>query len=213
MKGFRFSQLQSGNTTIHLLNYPDFDYQDFLDVLTTDEQERCFGFKHAGRKKEFVATRILRHQVFGFDHIHYDHHGAPFLKNGSFISISHCKHFTAIAENSEFAIGLDLELPRPGIGTIMHKFLSERELSEFDCSDELIVSKIWSAKEALYKLAGRKQILFSEQLHVQAITDDVWKGRIINPDHELHVNLNIFEHEGLILTINQSPVERIEQAS
>lgn len=209
MEDFQFTRIPTENTTIHLLKYSDFDHRDYYDVLTPDEQERCLGFKHDKRKREFVATRILRHRVFGFEHIHYDHNGAPFLKNGTHISISHCQGYAAIAENNLHSIGLDLELPRSGICNIMHKFLSEKELASFDCTNEIEVSKIWSAKEALYKLAGRKKILFSSELHLIKETDQIWKGRIINHDHELHVNLNIFEQEGLIITINNSPVERI----
>ena len=209
MEDFQTSVIQLGKTTIHLLKYSDFNYKDYYDVLTPDEQERCLSFGHSKRRREFVATRILRHRIFGFEHIHYNHNGAPFLKNGTYISISHCNGYAAIAENSDYAIGLDLELPRPGISKLMHKFLSKNELSSFDCTDEKTVSKIWSAKEALYKLAGRKKILFSSELHLIRETDDVWKGRITNHDHELHVKLNIFEQEGLIITINNSPVEYI----
>ena len=209
MIGFEFEHIQKGKTSIHILRYPDFDFHRFLDLLTTDEQERCFSFGHERRKREFVATRILRHQIFGFQHIHYDANGAPYLDDGTYISISHCRNFVAIAQNQEYKIGLDLEAPRAGINNVMHKFLSQDELKNFDCADALTVSKIWSAKEALYKLAGRKQILFSSQLHVEAITEDQWKGRIVNPDHELHVKLNIFEHKGIIISLNDAPVEKI----
>lgn len=209
MKGFEFEHIQKGNTNIHILRYPNFDYHEHLELLTNDEQERCFSFGHERRKREFVATRILRHQIFGFQHIHYDANGAPYLNDGTHISISHCRNFVAIAENQEYKIGLDLEAPRAGINNVMHKFLSSEELEKFDCSDEQTVSKIWSAKEALYKLAGRKQILFATELHVEMVSENLWNGRIVNHDHELHVKLNIFEHEGIIITVNDAPVEKI----
>lgn len=210
MDAFKFSTINSGKTDIYLLQYDSFDIEDHFEVLTPQELERCLSFGHIRRKREFVATRILRHSIFGFQHIHYNANGAPFLHNGSYISISHCGNTVAIAVNSNFSLGLDLEVPRVNIQTIMHKFLSVEENLLFDCNDHLVVSKIWSCKEALYKLAGRKQILFSSELHLSPITDSEWKGRIINDDHELHVNLNIFERQDLIITINKTPVERIE---
>lgn len=213
MDAFKFSKINSGNSDIYILTYEPFDIESHFDVLTPDELERCLGFGHIKRKREFVATRILRHSIFGFQHIHYNANGAPFIHNGSFISISHCGNTVAIAVNPDFAIGLDLEVPRENIQTIMHKFLSEKEIELFDCADALVVSKVWSCKEALYKLAGRKQILFSSELHLEPLTDLEWKGRIINDDHELHVNLNIFEQHDLIITINNKPVERIESNS
>lgn len=210
MRVFSTSEIVLGPTTIYSMSYSDFNPEDYLDKLTFDEVERYSGFGHLGRKREFVATRLLRHQLFGFRHIHYTASGAPFIPDGPFISISHAPNIVAIAVNSEFSVGLDLEPPRREIARVMHKFLSDDERLLFDCADAEIVTRIWSAKEALYKLAGRKKIIFAEELHLQPFDATHWKGRIINPDHELHVNLNIFEQDGIIFSINTTPVERIE---
>lgn len=202
-----------GKTTIYCLEYSDFELSDYHHALSADELERLFSFRHVKRQREFVATRVLKHSIFGFQHIHYNAVGAPFIPGTGFLSISHCSHTVAIAVNKEFAIGLDLELPRAHIGSVMHKFLSEAELNAFDCADSNVVSKIWSAKEALYKLAGRKEILFSQDLLVEPVTENKWLGTIRNRNHDLHVKLNIFEERGIIFTINSEPVERIEHAS
>ena len=78
----------------------------------------------------------------------------------------------------------------------------------FDCTNPDVVTKLWSAKEALYKLAGRKEILFIEELLLSKTEDGLLSGSIINPDHELYVKLDIFERNGMFITINTDEVER-----
>ncbi len=210
MIDFISSQIQVDSSEIHVLEYPPFEPSKYYELLTDLELERCLHFGNEGRKREFVATRILRHALFGFQHIHYTAHGAPYVQLGSYISISHCKNKVAIATNDHYQIGLDLEIPRPNIEKIMHKFVAPSEFNLFNCTDPIVVSKIWSAKEALYKLAGRRQIHFKEELLLQPESDTIWNGKILNGDHELHVKLNIFEQDGVIFTLNTAPIERID---
>jgi len=207
---FKKHYITINGTSIHLMEYQEFDPTAYLNKLTSLELERYHEFKNIKRKREFVATRLLRHDTLGFEHIHYDANGAPFIKGEGFISISHSGKMVGLAINKSHSIGLDLEFPRDTILKIKKKFVSEKEMEIFDTEDPDTVTKIWSAKEALYKLAGRKQILFIEELHLSKDENDAWIGRIINPDHELCVKLDIFEHQGTFITINTEAVERFE---
>ena len=209
---FKRETIQLGATCIYTVRYPEFDPEKYLHVLTPDELTRYNSFGHLKRKREFIATRALRHKLFGNEHIHYTAEGAPYIHRDTFISISHSANVVAIAENNQFPVGLDLEAIRPDIQRLMRKFLSDDELQFFDCEDAALVTSIWSAKETLYKLAGRKQILFSTELHISK-DGDQWKGRIVNPDHELWVNLDIFERNGIIYTLNSSRVEYVKRDS
>ena len=205
---FKYSQISSGTTVIHLLEYADFNPLDHVDKLTENEVERLQSFGHERRKMEFVATRLLRHDLFGFEHIHYDIHGAPYIEKEGFISISHSKNMVGIAVNPDYQVGLDLEPHRGNILELAHKFLSENEKIKFDCEDPIVLTKIWSAKEALYKLAGRKKIIFATELILDIDADGNWIGTIDNFDHKLQVNLDIFDEHQTIITINSSAVER-----
>ncbi|MDB3905914.1 4'-phosphopantetheinyl transferase superfamily protein [Crocinitomicaceae bacterium] len=209
---FQRNEIHLGTTCIHTVAYPEFIPEDYLHVLNDVELERYLSFGHLKRQREFIATRALRHELFGNEHIHYTPEGAPYIDKDTYISISHSGNVVAIAENHAFPVGLDLELIRQDIQRLMHKFLSKEELQHFDCNDSQLVTSIWSAKETLYKLAGRKQILFSDELHISR-EEDQWKGRIINPEHDLLVNLDIFEREGIIYTLNSSRVEYIKRDS
>lgn len=209
---FKRDIIQLGSTSIYIVCYPEFEPENYLHVLTPEELIRYRSFGHIKRKREFIATRALRHELYGSEHIHYTAEGAPYINKEAFISISHSANVVAIAENNEFPVGLDLELIRPDIQRVMRKFLSLDEIQSFNCEDPKLVTSIWSAKETLYKLAGRKQILFSSELHISK-DGNQWKGRIVNPDHELWVNLDIFERNGIIYTLNSSRVEYVKRNS
>lgn len=205
---FEVNSILKDSTSIYLMRYDDFEPENHMDRLTQTELERFFTFKSPIRRREFVATRILRHKIFGFEHIHYDTNGAPFIESEGFISISHSKNLIGIATNREYKIALDLESFRDNIGEISYRFLSEKEKRIFDCTDTAVLTRIWSAKEVLYKLAGRKLIHFKRELIVDTCDNNYWIGRIDNFDHVLKVKLDIFEHEASIVSFNKAEIER-----
>jgi 4'-phosphopantetheinyl transferase EntD len=207
---FQYEVLTRGETKIHSVTYPAFDPQRMLHVLTPEELHRFQTFGHIKRQREFIATRALRHHLFGLETIHYSKEGAPYVKKDVHISISHSKNTVAIALNQSFLVGLDLEAVRNNIHDLMHRFLSYEEKEAFDCSDPRIITSIWSAKEALYKLAGRKKLIFAKELLISN-TKPNWTGRIVNPDHELLVKLDIFEKNDIIYSLNKTALERIQR--
>lgn len=206
MTPFNQDSIQLKNGIVHLLYFEAFDPQAFLDHLTADEIERFFTFKHINRQREFVATRILRHRLFGFSHIHYNEHGAPYIEEEGFISISHAPGVVGIAVNPTFQVGLDIEPIRPKAHLLKEKFLSDDEKFLFDCNSELEMTKVWSAKEALYKLAGRKQLIFKTDLLLRKKESEIWEGRIIHPNAIVRVELNIFVHANIVITLNDRPI-------
>lgn len=190
------------NVEIHLMYFNSYNSSEYMDQLTEPEKERYFTFVHEKRRMEFVATRILRHRLFGYQHIHYDQHGAPYIEDEGFISISHAPGVVGLAISRHFKVGLDLETVRDKAVLVAHKFLSPEEKDQFDSSSALEMTKVWSAKEVLYKLAGRKQILFSEHLLLKKITGELWEGTIINPDRTIRTDLHIFVKNDLVISVN-----------
>ncbi len=206
MSPFNQESIQLKNSIIHLMHFSAFQPLDFLHHLTPEETERFFSFKHLNRQQEFVATRVLRHELFGYSHIHYNAHGAPYIEDEGFISISHAPGLIGLAISRDFQLGLDVEPIRPKALLVKDKFLSEEEKQHFDTRSELEMTKVWSAKEALYKLAGRKQIIFKTDLLLNKQSEDIWEGRIINPNVHLKVELNIFVKDQCVITINDNPI-------
>lgn len=195
------------DTLIYTLSFSDFEPLKYLDHLTVNEIERFKAFRHQRRKREFVATRILRHSIFGFKHIHYNDVGAPYIEEEGFISISHAENLVGIALNPSYQIGLDIELIQDKAFRLQSKFLNESELSSFDNSNHQTMTACWSAKETLYKLAGRKKIDFKKDLNLYIEEENKWVGKIVNPEAIFSLNLQIMTHKNYVITFNTSAIE------
>lgn len=201
------NQIEVFDSIINLIEYDVFEPVDYLDQLSAIEKERFFQFKHIKRQREFVATRILRHSIFGFKHIHYNTIGAPYIEGEGFISISHSQNVIGIAVNQNFQVGFDLENASDKAKRLHTKFLNQEERIIFDTEDEMEMTKCWSAKETLYKLAGRNLIDFKKELVLDKNENEI-SGTIINPDEIIEVKLHDFIYKNQIITINKLPVVR-----
>jgi phosphopantetheinyl transferase len=192
-----------GSAKIWLLDHSTLLEKKIENVLTRDEQKRCDAFLNIKRKKEFIAARILKNELFSSDSIiEYNEIGAPFVSGAGHISISHANNLVAIANCKDYKIGLDLEFPREKVLTLYPKFLSSTECEEFDTNSVIELTRVWSAKEALYKLAGRKGVLFAEELIISR-KDNNWYGEILSPSSVIRTELNIFDYKGTIVSINK----------
>lgn len=207
---YQLHQLTLHSSTIHLLEYNDgFDPEEYLDTLTNSEKERYFAFRHDKRRQEFVATRFLRHQLFGYEEIKYRDHGAPYLENAGFISISHARNLVGIASNPDFAIGFDMEEIHPKILKLTHKFLNSAELKLFNEQEMEEMITCWSFKETLYKLAGRKLIDFKKDLLLLEKRNGGCRAKIINPGEVVHAELEILRFKEYVITINAQEVDYV----
>lgn len=150
---------------------------------------------HPKKKLEYVASRKLIGRMceqikIPYKGIRKDEYGKPFLIDSAYhISISHSYPMVVCAIHLERPCGIDIESSRPQLLKIKHKFLNEAELAF--CGDDL--SRLclhWSAKEALYKIYGRKRLLFAEQLAVKDITENEIKAQVMAEGHIQSFTLN-----------------------
>ena len=194
---FRFS-----SATIHLLWYKNFNPNEFLDHLTDIEKERLTTFSSLKRRMEFTATRILRHSVFGFTHIHYTETGSPYIPNEGFISISHAEGVVGIGFSKKEKVAIDLEQNSDQAMRLHEKFLNDREKLAFNCQCAQEMTKLWSAKEVLYKLASKKGIHFKEQLHLFPASSG-YNGEIWLENDIRRYKLISEQHNNLVITLNE----------
>ncbi|MEY4351213.1 MAG: putative phosphopantetheinyl transferase [Bacteroidota bacterium] len=127
------------------------------------------------RRKEFLGARLLRNQLLIKSIISYDDVGKPYLQDdpNRYISISHSGE-TVVLGVASFNIGIDIEKPQNKIHRIINKFADEDEknlysFSQFSATDWLTF--IWCAKEAIYKLGGRKGVAFKEEIQLLSIDE------------------------------------------
>lgn len=127
-------------------------------------------FTYEHRKKEWLTARILAGQLSSDTNtrIVYDAHNKPFLKDsGTQISLSHSHDLLAVILD-EASTGIDIEVIKDKVKRIKHKFMSSEEMDHLQKeteTEQLTVN--WCAKESLYKLYGKKELAFKENLFIE----------------------------------------------
>lgn len=157
--------------------------EDIDSLFKTEEQYPETKAFIPKRKLEFLATRALMKRCcesmgISYSGIKKDEFGKPSLIDlDVHVSISHSYPFVACMINKKKACGIDIESTRPQLIKIKKKFLDAEELAL--CGDDLDQLCIhWAAKEALYKIYGRKRLDFSNHLKIKVFDNQRIKGSV-----------------------------------
>jgi phosphopantetheinyl transferase len=198
---YHFEQVE-----IHTLAFSEFDVAEFLHLLNHEEIEKVEKFVLPKRKREFIATRILKHDLFPQSEIKYNSIGAPYLTIGPHISISHAPGIAGIAFCPAHPVGFDLEPLREKVHRIKDKFLhpTEQQFPFTNDTEELIT--IWSAKESLYKLIGEEGVIFAEDLRIEWLNSNNLIGHYRKSEQWNQVKMTTFKQDETILTITGTHV-------
>ena len=133
--------------------------------LTSEDLNRLKKRKKVINQKGFLAIRNLFLSAdINTEKLFYNSMGAPVLKSGRKLSISHSQTVAGIAYGSK-PVGFDLECYQKKILNIAPRFLHLEE--DFVWQGSYVIEKItlvWTAKEALYKVIQKEGINFSKQL-------------------------------------------------
>ena len=140
---------------------------------------------HHQKKLEWLASRLVirylvKHMGASFHGIYKDAFGKPHLKQTPLhISIAHCFPLAVGAIHQDHAIGIDIERPREKLLRIRDRFLNETEAEQVG-NDLEKLCKLWTGKEVLYKIYGRKKLIFKENIEVFQLAGNTGKldGRI-----------------------------------
>ena len=113
----------------------------------------------------------------------YNEHGAPYLEDGPYFSISHCKQGIAVAV-SDTPIGIDIETIRPLNEGLVHKAMNLQEQAQIataaNPAQEFI--RLWTRKEAYVKMQGTG--IISEMHNILSNTLGVTWEEILNTEKE-----------------------------
>ena len=154
----------------------DLDQLVALSPQSFVQDQEFHSITHPQKKQEWLASRLLVHHLTNhFELLHEgikkDSYGKPHLVGIDWhISIAHCYPLAVAAINKSSAIGIDIEKPRAQLQRISKKFLSNQELQHAG-SDVNLLCRYWTAKEALYKIYGRKKLIFKEDILVKSDLD------------------------------------------
>ena len=178
-------------------------FDDLLDgiKLTDKSQDRLDSMKSELHQRGFLSIRNLLKEVGLSDaDLLYDEFGKPHLKNGKYISITHSFTFSGIIISETSPVGVDIERQRDKILRIAHKFTPFQEYKTTTNQDALIskLTIVWGAKESLYKIFGKKQLRFLENIYIEDFTLAKGKtsGRIRYQEYVSNHAIFFLEFEG-----------------
>lgn len=124
------------------------------------------------KRLEWMAGRLLLRHLAGASGLDYhgiekDGFGKPFLKNHHHhISLSHSYPYVAAQLSPARPVGIDIEQPKEKLLRIAPRILDKTELENAGAN----ITKhciYWCAKEALYKIYGKRGLLFTHHLKLQ----------------------------------------------
>ena len=133
------------------------------------------------RRLEWLAGRWLLHQMSGREDrgaCLKDEFGKPYLENSLYeISISHSRKLSAVMASPRL-VGVDIQKLVGKIERIAYKFMRPVEIDSLSEKYRLEHLHVyWGAKEALYKVYGRKQLDFREHIFIEPFPFDLAIGK------------------------------------
>ncbi len=108
--------------------------------------------------------------------LQFNQNGMPYLGLKKNCSISHTFNYAAAVVSSE-KVGVDVEMYRFNISKITSKFVHDDEKFIQNSSQKTeFLTRLWTAKEAIYKAINTPGISFSKQIKVSPFSLDDTQG-------------------------------------
>ena len=123
--------------------------------------------------------------------LQFNEHGVPYLADQKFCSLAHtATHAAAVLSNK--AVGVDVESYRDKIVRIAPKFRHQQEMFIRNKENEIeFLTRLWTAKEAIYKALGMPGIHFSKQILVTpfSLEDEKGSAYVVHQNKEYSFSL------------------------
>ncbi|GAB3897104.1 hypothetical protein GCM10028825_44120 [Spirosoma agri] len=168
--------------------------------LTLAEQEELATITHPAQRVEWLASRTAIRQLIDaqglvYAGLHKDEFGKPHLIGTPWhVSLSHTSGWAAAVLHRTRPVGIDIEPIRDQFRRVVPRVLSEDEVNHA-AGEPSRLAVYWCAKEALYKLYGKRQLTFREHLHVEPFADGAEHliGHVRLPDHKAQLTIRCFQ--------------------
>lgn len=142
----------------------DLNLDEALQQMSAQRRTYLLGFGNERARREGAAAYLLLcqalRQTYGITAppvFSFGQHGKPFMAEHPDIhfSLSHCREAVACGV-SDKPIGIDIETPRSFSPALLAKVMSQAEADAIltDENPQLAFSRLWTRKEAVFKLTG-----------------------------------------------------------
>lgn len=191
-----------GKQNLYSININDFIYNsekiNHFELLPFEKENRS-----EKRNRELIIGRLIKETIFKDDIVVYDKNGAPYLYNNSTkkkISISHADKYIGLID-SEFEVGLDIELITEKAKRVATKFTNKEEFKNFDLLSSIEMTQLWTMKEVMYKAAHKKGISFRNDILIERSGDNYY-GHVRSDEVWYQTKINTFVRDNHIFSFN-----------
>lgn len=166
-------------------------------LLTAQDVASASRFQNERRRAEHLAWRRVVRRELGRDvDIRYNDVGAPEVDTPNiYISVSHSRDVVVVAI-SDAAVGVDVERSDRNFEGVRSRIMDAYEQSLSD--DALWTAMAWCAKEAAYKLYGRRGIDLLEGIKLKSYNRDIQQVGVSVEGVAVAVDFD-FSHSGYIV--------------
>ncbi len=163
----------------HMEECTEAEVQRMLSLVSAQRREQALKYKHTFGQFCCLKSWLMLYEgirelgIRELGDFLYNEHEKPYLENGPYFSISHCKEGIAVAIDDQ-PIGIDIEAIRHADEDLIARTMNEKERSIIANRESKIESaraftRLWTQKEAIVKAQG-VGIMSFEQL--QSIIDN-----------------------------------------
>jgi 4'-phosphopantetheinyl transferase len=147
-------------------------------TLSADEQADLNRIHYPAHRVEWLASRVALQSLaaqlgYGYQGLYKDEFGKPHLigrAGDPSVSLSHTEGWAAAAWHPTRPVGLDIEPLRDKFSRVVPRVLSASEIAHAGGHTGRL-AVYWCAKEALYKLYGKRNLTFRQHLLIDPFAD------------------------------------------
>ena len=131
-----------------------------LPLVSAQRRKQALGFKHIFGQFCCLKSWVMLQEQMANDKWQmgnwlYNEHGKPYIENGPYFSISHCKEGIAVVVDEQ-PVGVDIEGIRHADEELIRRTMNEEEQQEIFAAEDRdrAFTRLWTQKEAIVKCLG-----------------------------------------------------------
>lgn len=135
-----------------------------IPLVSTQRREQALRYKHVLGQFSCLKSWMMLREMSGLvGEWSYNEHGKPYIPDGPYFSISHCKEGIAVAIDDE-PVGIDIESIRRADEDLIIRTMYAREQEEIRSAQDpaRAFTRLWTQKEALVKAQGIGIVSFEQ---------------------------------------------------
>ena len=169
-------------------------------LITASDVASASRFQNDKRRREHLAwRRVVRNELGRGVVIDYNEVGAPIVDiPNTYISVAHGGERVAVAIADE-RVGVDIENLDRNYERVKSRFMSPAEEALSDMEEW--PAMVWTAKEAIYKLYGKREVDLTEDIHIIGLnTETMTLSAEVRDTKGIVVEVRIIDNNVVVAT-------------